>query len=447
MTTKRNGVWPLPGGVESYFETLLALLEFCHERSPTKIQLEAELRNEYAVSGDTAIRGYVRMLMITDLFEEHDRVLVPSASGRALLASREPAEVYSLLVERFLGIDVTLALLAAQPGTISQLHARLTAQLGVSWTSTNQTMFRVCWLRSLALAQKRDDGGFEITPKGRALVHDVPEPVPGPTPLPTKQALPGSIDALCAELVQTATDGGDGQAFERCLERAFAQLGLESRRLGGSGEPDVIVDMRRGPDPVRVIVEAKSTTRGVIPDSQIDWDSILDHKYKHDANLAMIVGVAFAGGNLELRAVKKAVRLLSTEQLILILRSHDQTPLGVDDLLPIFQGAGSLSDEDMAVFLQRVADIEPWADRVSQVFDVIWSRQGEQRARLDTNALFFVLGEDHDAADLEQVVAFLASPLLRAVATQPDGRLYTLCSPAVLAARLKRLRSALSTQS
>jgi len=170
----------------------------------------------------------------------------------------------------------------------------------------------------------------------------------------------------------------------------------------------------------------------------------LEHAKRHEADKTVIVAAGFAGGQLQSRAEQKGIRLLSVDHLEQLLQAHDESPLGSEDLLPLFEGAGLVNDDDMAAFAQRVEETVAWPHLLSRIYTTVWERQTESRARLDANALFFLLNEEFLGDQVEEAVAFLKTPILRALAVDSDGRLRTLCSPSVLRGRLIRLQDALT---
>ena len=444
---KLKGLWPLPGGVEKYFETALDLLEFVKTESPTEDQLKDYFRTHYGVDGPSSLPQYVRVLVNLRLISVKNGLCSLAPEGTAWQQARDPIAAYHQLNERFEAIESLLQLCAQATGTLNDVHSALCKLHGYTWQSTNQTFFRVCWLRSLGLVERDESGLLAATVKGKLLAGGGSPPgTPPPPPPPAQPNPPGtasppppsSIEVACLELEATAKSGGDGASFERAVAAAFCLLGYEARRIGGSGKPDVVVDIRRGTSPVRLVVETKSSTHGSIQDSQINWDSISDHRHAVQADLAVVVGGGFAGGNLEKRATEKNIRLLRVDQLVQILRAHDAQPLAAGAPLPLFQGSGSLADEALAAFAEEAEARPPWPELLAQVYRTVWERQAETKARVDTNALFFLLDQEHDSEVLGEVVRFLSSPLVGALETDAEGRLRTRVSPSVFTERLRR---------
>lgn len=449
-SSKRRGLWPLPGGVESYFDTALALVQHVADQSPTEAQVVQHLRTAYGVTGDRSAPGYVRVLRNLGWVEAQDDLLVVTPRGRDLLASRDRLEAYRTLDERFVGIEATLRTISDGARTLDDVQAALNQALGTSWSSSNQAFFRLCWLRSLGLVARGEDGHLELSPAGQAVLQkarsaaDLPQRPAEPVPPPIPTGRHAALEDLCSRLQAASVAGGDGVEFERVLAEAFRALGFDARHVGRAGNPDVLVHARRGDAPRRFVVDGKSASRGVVQEAQINWDSILDHKDQHDAHGAIAVGPSFAGGNLERRAVQKRIRLVRVDQLVHVLRAHALTPLGTDDLLPLLEGEGSLRDEDLAAFAIRVESYEQWPDLIATVFQTVWERQSEERAVLDTNSLFWILNGDYPSELIREAVTFLCSPVIRALAISDAQRLRTLCRPDVLQARLDVLRESLN---
>jgi len=59
---KYGTIWPLPGGVDHYFDTALELLGFVRANQPTEDGLTAELKRRYKTTGNASTKAYIRIL-------------------------------------------------------------------------------------------------------------------------------------------------------------------------------------------------------------------------------------------------------------------------------------------------------------------------------------------------------------------------------------------------
>jgi len=57
-----KGIWPLPGGWNSYVQTLKKILEKVDKENPTTTEMVSWLKDEYGLSGKTSPFGYLRVV-------------------------------------------------------------------------------------------------------------------------------------------------------------------------------------------------------------------------------------------------------------------------------------------------------------------------------------------------------------------------------------------------
>ncbi len=155
-------------------------------------------------------------------------------------------------------------------------------------------------------------------------------------PRPELMALT-SIEAALLAAERAATRPSE---FEAAAASAFAFLGFDVEQLGGAGDTDVMIDAPLGIDRYSLILDAKTTAKGAVAEAQINWLALDDHREKHHADYAVVLGPTFAGGALTQHAHDRSVTLLTTSRLIALLRLHDSTPLTLTELRPFFVGRG-----------------------------------------------------------------------------------------------------------
>jgi 5-methylcytosine-specific restriction protein B len=164
---RRDGLWPLPGGVREYKNTLDAILRWVDAARRTVPDLPTVLREQYGVQGRVAMGGYVRLLLGVGLCERDGDHLALTEAGRAYVARPEARVVFECLHARYRGMLDTLELAASPEGcTTAGALATLNRALGTSWRSNNQPSFRRNWLLSLGLTD-RDGDVDRVTDAGR----------------------------------------------------------------------------------------------------------------------------------------------------------------------------------------------------------------------------------------------------------------------------------------
>lgn len=84
------------------------------------------------------------------------------------------------------------------------------------------------------------------------------------------------------ELLITSKDSSNPKNFEIALEKFFTELGFRCKRIGGSGETDILVL-----EPVRFIVDGKSTKADA--KSAINFTRIKRHMKEKGGEFMVIV--------------------------------------------------------------------------------------------------------------------------------------------------------------
>lgn len=167
---KFRGIWPLPGGVRSYADTLRALLEHIDQHGSLPVtELERHIRERYDVTGKTALAGYMALLRRLESIDVADGEVTVSDDGRLWLG-QPPAALFSRLHARFIGVLELLVLAEMAPELpMAQVRAVICRALDVEWESVTQVMFRRNWLVSLGLTD-RTGAGDAITEQGREVL-------------------------------------------------------------------------------------------------------------------------------------------------------------------------------------------------------------------------------------------------------------------------------------
>ncbi|MCP3099818.1 AAA family ATPase [Myxococcus sp. K15C18031901] len=169
-SAKRAGIWPLPGGVRQYKETLDTLLAWLAEEPRTIETFERQLLERYGVNGETAILTYRRMLTNLGLAAETDGLIHLTELGESYLANPTPHRLFDILHANYEGILATLLMTSAPRGASGEeIHRLLKLLLETDWRSTNQTSFRRNWLLSLGLTERTPHGDV-ITDLGRQVL-------------------------------------------------------------------------------------------------------------------------------------------------------------------------------------------------------------------------------------------------------------------------------------
>lgn len=166
---KRDGLWPLPGGVREYKTTLDALVAFIARAPISTSAFYDHLRDDYEVTGLTSRRGYRNLLIYTRYVSIDDQeVMSATAEGLAYLERRDPGDLFERMVAIYRGLlEVLVIVQALGRAESARLSELLQALMGTSWDTDNQVSFRRNWLLSLGMTERSEDGDA-LTELGRA---------------------------------------------------------------------------------------------------------------------------------------------------------------------------------------------------------------------------------------------------------------------------------------
>lgn len=270
-----------------------------------------------------------------------------SAVGPVLLAvlaelgrPARPSLVYPLVTARFPEIE----------------PADLTAVMKNGRTSKweNRIQFARWDLVKAGLVDRGVPGLWQLTPAGKALAQrgnitpaDLAPLAPTPDsaqeedaspeePVAPHAPSPTDAAALIVELEAAATDSRDASRLEDAVAKALRFLGFDVEQIGGPGHTDVVISAPTGARRYSVVVDAKATAQGQVPNAQIDWLAIHQHQLDERADHACVVGPGFVGGQLPKLAREFKVALLTTADLAELVRLHAETPLTLTELRPAF---------------------------------------------------------------------------------------------------------------
>lgn len=452
--TKYASEYPLPGGVEQYFDTLVALLRYIRDNNVTPDDLSKWMFDTFPnASGQIAVNGYIATINRLGLWLQQDDLIRLTPEGITVVTE---AELDSAIARRmvieikhrdFMGYDVLFRLLDRGAQSLDNIHAHLKEALAVDWKSRNQTVFRVNWLRSLGYVEK-DGKEYRLTDEGKATFHalngksrpnsEVLSPLQDRVSVIALAPLLRQASEIADRLDVLAVAGGDGKEFEEATEVAFKFLGFETKLISGSGNPDVLATAPMGDKTYRVLIDSKSRTSGVVQQNDVNFLVLEKQRQNASADYVVIVGCGFAGGQLEEFAARNNTRLLSTSDLRELLIAHAESAFSLDVLRPLFHGGGATDEGVLSEILTSAESKSEVMLVARKVFAAVKEFQDKAGA-IHTDSLYYILKCEHSLPTIELTVDFLKSDLIGALGDTERGSLYTRVLPATLTNKLSQI--------
>jgi len=147
------------------------------------------------------------------------------------------------------------------------------------------------------------------------------------------------------ELLVSARDSSNPKRLEVALERFFSEIGFKCKRIGGSGETDVLIY-----EPIRFIVDGKSTKSS--SKNAINFTRIKRHMTKNSGEFMMIVSVGFDPAVCRDAELEKAT-LLDIDTAINILRLHHDNIFSPYEYVELFRIPGIVNEQRIASLRNR----------------------------------------------------------------------------------------------
>ena len=183
-----------------------------------------------------------------------------------------------------------------------------------------------------------------------------------------------------------------------------------------------------------VTIDAKTTSSPALQDQQVDWVTLAEHRVKHGADVAMLIGPNPTSRRLLERAQSQGIAVLSADALADLCCRHAATPLGLADYKGIFERGGSA---DLAHIKKRSEEAGRRMELAKWLLGAIGEEAeylGPRTARDLHGRLYRDEGANVAAEpEIQDMLQSLASPLLGAIAGDSDRGYVLACSPAVTA--------------
>lgn len=298
---------------------------------------------------------------------------------------------------------------------------------------------RIRWARQDLVISGHIDGSergvWKLSPLGEAAalgdlsvepaslgVEEPAEEAYAPEPRPVA-IVPNDFDRVAAELIDAATDSAHPDRLEQSVGAALALLGFETEVIGGSGHTDVLAVAPLGVDRYTMIVDAKSAAGGKVPEHQINWVSLRDHRAADRADYVVVVGPDFSSGRLRDRATDFEVCLLTTGELGELVRRQADTPVSLTELRPLFAASplARAAIEIVEAAAERRTRRMRLIERILRTLDD-YNRLKPELVLAKPETLFGVMLKDFDGnTSIEEIQQTLALLLALGVVRQENG--------------------------
>ena len=158
---KRRGLWPLPGGIDAYVDTLFQILDALYSAPMTKLELVRWIMTTFPqVKSEKTASGYVNVPRAIGTTTIVDGKFILTEEGKRVQQSKDKEVLYQVFARNIMGIEEIMEFLKTDvvPQTEADVMAFLKENLGVEWTTFAQVNFRLLWLVNLGKVRRENDG-------------------------------------------------------------------------------------------------------------------------------------------------------------------------------------------------------------------------------------------------------------------------------------------------
>jgi hypothetical protein len=421
---RKRSLISLPKGNVAYLKSLNKFLLWI-ESSPNSSRstfIEWLVKEESVSNGSAAnywqILGRLRLI-------EQSSLLKLSDFGLKLLdrSESEQAEIlFPKLYHEFRGVAEIADLYIKYPDRylhLNEIMDHLKNQFA-DWNSSNPYEACVHWLASLGFIEGTSPRFYKLSDFGRQLAERYTQ-INGLDILKRVNHPYGRY--LIQELLEAARDGSQHHRFEEIVKEILIFLGFQAKRIGFSGDTDVIADSIVPENQYCAIFDTKARKAGKL--TAFSLDVVLKHKKDHSAQYAVVVAEDFSQGSLVKYAEDRGVILMKIDLLCEWIALHCDMPLNLIDYRTFFETAGILSEIPQLV---RFAHQQK-ASRINIISEIIEMAElnakrnlliGRSIESLHT-ALTLHLGRSLDRGQLLEVIHAFTHPALSWAVSHQDG--------------------------
>lgn len=165
-TDEKSAVlWPLPGGQEHFFQTLLMFLDEI-AKLPTLDEITTwVLKHFEKVTKHKLVQSYLRSVLYSmGLIEFDGEVVKLTDQGDELRKARDRATLLSLLEKNVVGVTELLQRLGDGPADTATLNEYLVKSCKLSWETDHQAKYRLQWLAACGAVQ-RESKKWQLAPQ------------------------------------------------------------------------------------------------------------------------------------------------------------------------------------------------------------------------------------------------------------------------------------------
>lgn len=429
LCQRRQSIGYIPGNISDLKNTITEFLLLIQSKCDyDAIKRYAMDNHGIAVS---SLRSFMNTLINMHFVKRQtDNLFTLTETAELRIETSLAVELICCIQRNFLFVFELLNELNGKALNFKELAAIGRVSYGLDKVSIDEIRKRIAILKSAELVHNASLDKYVITKRGQLLLGqvDIQE-----RKLKDQEAKGGEgdlvqkNDLICTELRLSSKDSMNPDRFEWAVKAAFEVLGFKAVRMGGPGKTDVLIHTP-GSSKISfsIAVDAKSTAAGSVPDSQVDFDTLEEHRKKHNADYSMVIGCAFQNERLIKRAKEHGVVLLSVDNFETLIRQHLEVPIKLLLYRKIFEKAGIADISLVNGDRQKIVCSGKLMRAVMSCL-IAESEDPETEGFLFERDIYRSIRDSKEFGDspameaISDMLQFLASPLVGCVEKTKDG--------------------------
>ncbi len=425
----------IPGGIKNATQTIVDVLEISRNYT-TYSNIKEYLKENFDIAS-SSINGFITMLTKYDLLiRKNDITYKTSLLGEQLIDSDDK----NLLLSFIFGLKTKfffemLIELMKKSMTMKELASLGVTKYKVSTDNAELYRKRISILKNAKLIIEDVKKTYTLTKRGRLFAEKIIKlfEVEDNIEESDKHDLSEqhNVYNLLQDLRLASVDSSNYKNFETLLNEFFKKLGFDTQLLAKPGTTDIILTAKTVPNYVySVNVDAKTNRDGIITNNLIDFETLKEHKNKHNVDYVVVIGKEFEKGRLVDRAKNNKVTLFELDFLEELMSNHQKYPLQSIEYLPLFKQFGIASIDvlkDYYEIMKRRKEL------FKSIIKTLINNSDDEYSKgiLSMDNIYFSIKDNEifkdkvlEKKELESMLALLSNPLIDCVGSINNGKYY-----------------------
>lgn len=339
---RKSSIGYIIGDMKQFHSTIAEFIQLVDGGKTSDQIMEYAVEN-YEIAA-SSLRSFLTTLTNMNIVERKTATIYDVTDlARMWSEKKQIIDLLCILHRQFGFMFEMLSVLEEKSMSNKELAAVAKVSYGFERENVDEIRKRIAIFQVAKLIRNDSKDRYTITNRGRKLLGLIKLERPKTVEPEVKSDEPKDTKNMhfFTELRLAAKDSGNFEMLEKLVKVAFEKLGFEAQWLGGSGKTDVLVRAAGNSSTAfSVSIDAKSTMSGNVTDGLVDFDTLEEHRRKHNADFSAVVGGSFQNERLIKRAIDHNVVLIDIDTLETLIRNHVEVPIQVMSYKKLFENPG-----------------------------------------------------------------------------------------------------------